>query len=205
MPLAPVFMSYVLSFTLLGTYWNNHHHLLQASTVVDGRTLWANLVPAFFAVARARSRTAWMGETAFAPVPTAVYGLVSLLAALSFLVLVRCLVANPGQTPTLAEAIGRDRKGLLSPLLYAIAIPFALVAPVIALALFVTVVSDLADPRPADRAAAREPWFVDARGSGRLTTSRERRVAPSSAAPGARAQPGVMPTTMSRSSGCLSR
>ena len=139
-PLAPVFVSYVLSFTLLGTYWNNHHHLLQASTVVDGRTLWANLF-LLFSLSLVPFGTAWMGETAFAPVPTAVYGLVSLLAALSFLVLVRCLVATPGQTPTLAEAIGRDRKGLLSPLLYAIAIPFALVAPVIALALFVTVVS----------------------------------------------------------------
>ena len=139
-PLAPVFGSYVLSFALLGTYWNNHHHLLQASTVVNGRVLWANLF-LLFSLSLVPFATAWMGETDFAPIPTAVYGLASLVAALAFLLVVHALIATPGQAPALAAAIGSDRKGIVSPVLYAIAIPFALFAPVIALLLYVGVVS----------------------------------------------------------------
>ena len=139
-PLGPVFLSYVLSFTLLGTYWNNHHHLLQAAKVVDGRVLWANLL-LLFGLSLVPFATAWMGETAFAPFPTAAYGVVSLMAALTFYVLVHSLIRCAGQTPTLAEAIGSDRKGMLSPVLYLLAIPIALVAPVVALALYFVVLS----------------------------------------------------------------
>ena len=139
-PLGPVFLSYILSFALLGTYWNNHHHLLQAAKVVDGRVLWANLF-LLFSLSLFPFATAWMGETVFGPVPTAAYGVVSLMAALTFYLLVHSLVAARGQAPTLAAAIGSDRKGMVSPLLYVIAIPFALVAPVIAFGLYVAVVS----------------------------------------------------------------
>ncbi len=139
-PLWPVFVSYVLSFALLGTYWNNHHHLLQASKVVDGRVLWANLHLLFW-LSLFPFATAWMGETHFAPEPTAAYGAVSLMAAFAFYFLVHGLIAARGQSPALAAAIGSDRKGMISPALYAIAIPVALVAPVVALALYVVVVA----------------------------------------------------------------
>jgi len=139
-PLWPIFLSYVLSFALLGTYWNNHHHLLQASTVVDGRVLWANLHLLFW-LSLVPFATGWMGETTFAPIPTAAYGLVSLMAALGFYLVVHSLTGAKGQAPALAAAIGSDRKGMVSPAIYVIAIPVSLVAPVIALALFIVVVS----------------------------------------------------------------
>ncbi len=139
-PLAPVFLSYVLSFATLGTYWNNHHHVLQAARVVDGRVLWANLA-LLFTLSLIPFATAWMGETVFAPFPTAAYGVVALTAAVTYYVLVRTLIRAPGQTPTLARAVGSDRKGMISPLIYVVAIPIALVAPAIAFLLYVTVVS----------------------------------------------------------------
>jgi uncharacterized membrane protein len=137
-PLVPVFFSYVLSFVILGIYWNNHHHLLQAARVVDGRVLWANLLLLFW-LTLFPFGTAWMGENEFAAVPTAAYGVVLLLAALAYFVLVRALIACPGQVPTLATAVGSDLKGKLSPLLYAIAIPVALVAPLLSVGLYVAV------------------------------------------------------------------
>ena len=133
-------MSYVLSFALLGTYWNNHHHLMQAAKVVDGRVLWANLA-LLFTLSLVPFATAWMGESVFAPVPTAVYGVVSLAAALAFYGVVHTLVRARGQDPTLAQAIGSDRKGLISPVIYAIAIPVALIAPAVAFVLFGVVIS----------------------------------------------------------------
>ncbi len=139
-PLAPVFVSYVLSFALLGTYWNNHHHTMQAARVVDGRVLWANLA-LLFSLSLVPFGTAWMGETIFAPVPTAVYGVVCLGAALTYFIFVHSLIRAPGQPPTLAEAVGRDRKGMVSPLLYAIAIPLALIAPPISFVLYATVLA----------------------------------------------------------------
>ncbi|MDQ2965575.1 MAG: TMEM175 family protein [Chloroflexota bacterium] len=138
LPLGPVFLSYVLSFAILGIYWNNHHHLLQAATVVDGRVLLANLHLLFW-LSLFPFGTGWMGESAFAPIPTAAYGAVMLLAAIAFYLLVRALIACRGQAPTLATAVGSDRKGKISPLLFAIAIPIALVAPLAAFGLFVLV------------------------------------------------------------------
>jgi TMEM175 potassium channel family protein len=138
LPLGPVFLSYVLSFAILGIYWNNHHHLLQAATVVDGRVLLANLHLLFW-LSLFPFGTAWMGESAFAPIPTAAYGAVMLLAAIAFYLLVRALIASHGQAPTLAAAVGSDRKGKISPLLFAIAIPIALVAPLVSFGLYVSV------------------------------------------------------------------
>ncbi len=135
--LAPVFTSYVLSFVILGIYWSNHHHLLQAARAVDGRVLWANLHLLFW-LSLFPFGTAWMGH-GFAALPTAAYGVVLLLAAIAYFILVRTLIAAPGQDPALAGAIGSDRKGKLSPVLYAVAIPVALVVPALAVALFVTV------------------------------------------------------------------
>jgi uncharacterized membrane protein len=139
-PLGAVFVSYVLSFALLGTYWNNHHHLLQVSSVVDGRVLWANLHLLFW-LSLFPFATGWMGESNFAPGPTAAYGVVSLGCAIAFYFLVHGLIHARGQTPKLAAAIGSDRKGMISPILYAIALPFAFVAPAVSFALYCVVVA----------------------------------------------------------------
>jgi len=135
-PLGPVFLSYILSFVYLGTYWNNHHHLLQAAKVVDGRVLWANLHLLFW-LSLFPFATGWMGENSFAAVPTAVYGFVFLMAAVGYTILVRALVAAPGQPAALAAAIGSDAKGKVSVIVFVAAIPVALVAPLVSLAGYV--------------------------------------------------------------------
>ena len=137
-PLWPVFLSYVLSFVYLGIYWNNHHHLLQAAHQVDGRVLWANLHLLFW-LSLFPFGTAWMGETSFAPIPVAAYGVVTLAAALAYYILVRALLRHEAPDSLLAQAVGKDRKGQISPLLYAIAIPVAFVAPLVSLGLYVLV------------------------------------------------------------------
>jgi uncharacterized membrane protein len=136
--LRPVFFSYILSFVILGIYWTNHHHLIQASKVVDGRVLWANLNLLFW-LSLFPFGAAWMGESSFAPIPTAVYGVPLLMAGVAYFILVRALIRAPGQPSTLAAAIGNDAKGKLSVVVYAFAIPIALVAPLLALALYVGV------------------------------------------------------------------
>jgi len=154
-PLGPIFLCYILSFALLGTYWNNHHHILQASKVVDGRVLLANLHLLFW-LSLFPFGTAWMGENHFAAVPTAAYGAILLMAAMAFYILIRTLIACEGQAPELAVAIGNDRKGKISPLVFAIAIPVALVAPLIAFGLYVAVVLIWVIPdRRVERALAR--------------------------------------------------
>jgi uncharacterized membrane protein len=138
-PLWPTFFSYLLSFALLGTYWANHHHLLHTATKVNGLVLWANIHLLFW-LSLFPFGTAWVGETHFGPIPVAAYGLLLLLAALAYFGVVRALIRVPGQTPTLAEAVGSDVKGKISPVLFAAAIPIALAAPVVALAIYVVVV-----------------------------------------------------------------
>jgi uncharacterized membrane protein len=137
-PLGPVLLSYVLSFINLGIYWNNHHHLLQAVHHVDGRILWANLHLLFW-LSLFPFSTAWMGENSFAPLPVAAYGVVLLAAAIAYTLLVRSLIAREGSESMLAEAVGRDRKGKISALLYAVAIPIALVAPWVSFAIYTLV------------------------------------------------------------------
>ncbi len=137
-PLAPVFLSYVLSFANVGIYWNNHHHLLQAADLVDGRVLWANLGLLFW-LSLLPFATAWMGQNALAPIPTAAYGLVLILAAVAYTLLVRALIAVRGQTPTLQVAIADDRKGKASLVAYAVALPAAIVVPVAAVVIYVAV------------------------------------------------------------------
>jgi uncharacterized membrane protein len=137
-PLLPVFLSYVLSFTFLGIYWNNHHHLLQAVERVDGRVLWANLHLLFW-LSLIPFVTGWMGENRFATWPVALYGLVLIGAGLAYYVLAHSLVILHGQDSALATAIGQDRKGKLSVLIYALAIPLAFVSTWIAGLLYVAV------------------------------------------------------------------
>jgi uncharacterized membrane protein len=134
----PVFLTYVLSYVFLGIYWNNHHHLLHAAERINGKILWANLHLLFW-LSLVPFVTGWMGENHFAPVPTAVYGVVMLIAGVAYLILQKAIVANQGPNSRLAAAMGHDVKGPISAFLYAIAIPLAFVREWIADALYVTV------------------------------------------------------------------
>jgi uncharacterized membrane protein len=139
-PLVPVFLTYILSFIFLGIYWNNHHHLLQATSRIGGGVLWANLHLLFW-LSLVPFVTGWMGENHFAPVPTAIYGAVLLGAAIAFTILVRAILAYEPPGSRLAEAIGKDRKGNISLVLYAMAIPLAFVNQWISDLIYVLVAS----------------------------------------------------------------
>ena len=123
-PLLPVFLTYVLSFVYLGIYWNNHHHMFQATERINGKILWANMHLLFW-LSLIPFATGWMGENHFAPLPTAVYGVVLLLAAVSYTILQTLIIAHQGEHSKLEDAVGRDMKGKLSMALYIIAIPLA--------------------------------------------------------------------------------
>jgi uncharacterized membrane protein len=123
-PLLPEFFSYVLSFIYIGIYWNNHHHMLQTTEKVTGGILWANLHLLFW-LSLFPISTAWMGENHFAALPTAIYGVVLLMAAIAYWFLQRTIIISQGEGSILARAIGRDIKGKISPLLYLLAIPLA--------------------------------------------------------------------------------
>jgi uncharacterized membrane protein len=127
-PLLPVFLSYVLSFVYIGIYWNNHHHMLCMTRRVTGGILWANMHLLFW-LSLIPFTTAWMGDTHFASVPAALYGVVLLACAIAYYVLQRAIIANQGAHSVLAAAVGGDRKGKLSPILYIAAIPAAFLHP----------------------------------------------------------------------------
>lgn len=116
-PLAPVLLCYVLSFIYVGIYWNNHHHMLSTIHRVSGGVLWANLHLLFW-LSLFPFTTAWMGENHFATSPTAVYGVVLLMAALAYRILQQALIGAEGSGSILRSAIGSDWKGKLSPVLY---------------------------------------------------------------------------------------
>ena len=137
-PLLPVFLTYVLSFVILGIYWVNHHHLLHATTRVDGRVLWANLHLLFW-LSLFPFVTGWMGENHFAALPTAGYAAVMFLAGVAYWLLSRAIVAREGKDSRLARALGRDAKGKASVALYAAAVPLAFVREWLADAIFVVV------------------------------------------------------------------
>jgi len=137
-PLLPVFLGYVLSFVYVGIYWNNHHHMLHACKRVSGAALWANLHLLFW-LSLLPFVTGWMGENHFAQLPTALYGGVLLMAAVGYWILQRTLIAAEGPDSVLARAIGSDRKGNLSVLIYAVAIPLAFFNPWFAQACYVIV------------------------------------------------------------------
>jgi uncharacterized membrane protein len=131
----PVLLTYVLSFVYLGIYWNNHHHMLQATDRVTGLILWANLHLLFW-LSLVPFTTAWMGENHFAAVPAAAYGIVLLAAALAFFALQRAIIRDQGIGSLVATAVGRDLKGKLSPLLYAAGIGLAFVSDWLAVAVY---------------------------------------------------------------------
>jgi uncharacterized membrane protein len=129
-PLLPVLFSYVLSFVYLGIYWNNHHHMLNCTHRVTGAVLWANLHLLFW-LSIVPFVTAWMGETAYDPVPIAAYGVVLLMDAIAYTILQNRLIATHGRDSKLARAVGRGAKEWLSLAGYLVAIPLAFIWPVV--------------------------------------------------------------------------
>ena len=125
-PLLPVFLSYVLSFAYVGIYWNNHHHLLHTAHRISGGVLWANLLLLFW-LSLFPFVTGWMGENHFAPLPTAIYGVVLMMAGASYKVLQWAIIASDGADALLAKAIGKDLKGNLSVVMYLAAILLAFI------------------------------------------------------------------------------
>jgi uncharacterized membrane protein len=134
-PLLPVFLGYVLSFTYVGIYWNNHHHLFHSAKQVSAGILWANLHLLFW-LSLFPFSAAWMGENYLAPTPTAAYGVVLLMAAIAYYILQCAIIARQGPNSLLARALGRDWKGKLSPAIYLAAIPLAFVSPWISSGLY---------------------------------------------------------------------
>ena len=126
--LLPIFLSYVLSFVFIGIYWNNHHHLLHACKHVNGAILWANTHLLFW-LSLIPFATGWMGENQFKQLPVAVYGVALLMPALAYYVLQRCIVRANGSDRSLADALGRDIKGKISPLFCVAGIGLAFVQP----------------------------------------------------------------------------
>ena len=124
-PVVPTLISYVLSFIYLGIYWNNHHHMLHTVDRVNGRILWANLHLLFW-LSLVPYITNWTGQNHFAPVPTAMYGVVLIMSGLAYRILQSCIIHQQGEDSKLAAAVGRDVKGKVSLACYAMAIPIAL-------------------------------------------------------------------------------
>jgi uncharacterized membrane protein len=137
-PLAPVFVSYVLSFVYVAIYWNNHHHLLHAVRFIDGRILWANLHLLFW-LSLIPFCSGWTGENNFETLPVALYGVVLFMCGIAYYILSRLLIAHQGRESNLAIALGSDRKGIVSLLLYIVAIPLAVFSAPAAFAVYVLV------------------------------------------------------------------
>ena len=135
-PLMPIFLSYVLSFIYVGIYWNNHHHMLQAVTVVSGAMLWANLHLLFW-LSLFPFTTGWMGENHFTAMPTALYGMVLFMAGIAYLLLQHAIIRAQGRDSILKKAVGRDWKGKVSSALYVVAIVVTLRSTWIAQAIYV--------------------------------------------------------------------
>ena len=133
----PVFLTYVLSFVYVGIYWNNHHHMLHATTRVTGGALWANLHLLFW-LSLVPFVTGWMGENHYEPLPTAAYGVVMLFAAISYVILQATLLRDP-HNQALSRAVGSDLKGKISLALYLASIPLAFVASWMSVAIYVAV------------------------------------------------------------------
>jgi uncharacterized membrane protein len=137
-PLLPVFFTYVLSFVYVGIYWNNHHHMMHAVKRVSGGVLWANLHLLFW-LSLLPFVTGWMGENHFGKLPSAIYGFVLMMAGVAYTILVRAIIAEEGNESVLAKAVGKDFKGNISVVLYAVAIPLAFFVQWSAQAIYVAV------------------------------------------------------------------
>ena len=140
-------LMYVLSYVYLGIYWSNHHHMLHVTTRVNGKILWANLHLLFW-LSLVPLMTAWMGSSGNAPIPTALYGVVLICAAQAYTIMQNAIITFEGPDSALAAAVGRDRKGLISRILYVVGIGAAFVAPWISDALYATVAAVWLVPDP---------------------------------------------------------
>ena len=138
LPIVPVFLSYVLSFTFVGIYWNNHHHMLHAIKTVSGAALWANLHLLFW-LSLTPFVTAWMDENDFAAAPVALYGVILLMSAVAYYLLAHILIRDNGPDCALAKAIGKDRKGVASIAIYLFGVIASIWSPWISIALYVVV------------------------------------------------------------------
>lgn len=137
-PLLPVFLSYVLSFIYVGIYWNNHHHMLHTVKTVTGGVLWANLNLLFW-LSLFPFATGWMGENHFAAMPTAIYGFILLMAAISYYILQQLIIRADGKDSVLKRAVGSDWKGKLSPAFYIAGIISAHFVPLLGVSFYVAV------------------------------------------------------------------
>jgi len=137
-PIVPSALAYVLSFIYLGIYWNNHHHMLHATDRINGSILWANLHLLFW-LSLVPFATAWMGRNYLDAVPTALYGCILIMCALAYVILQDRIIKEEGANSRLAAAIGKDRKGIASLVLYAAAIPLAFFRPWLADLLYAAV------------------------------------------------------------------
>ncbi len=137
-PIIPVFLTYLLSFIYLAIYWNNHHHLLQATTRISGGVLWANFNLLFW-LSLFPFATGWMGLNHFEPIPTAVYGGVLMLAAIAFYILLLVIIRAQGADSEIAAVLGSNIKGKISPFIYALGIVVSFIQPWVAVALYVLV------------------------------------------------------------------
>ncbi len=137
-PILPQFTCYILSFIFIGIYWSNHHHMMQAVERITGPVLWANLHLLFW-LSLIPFMTAWVGLNGFASLPVALYGVVMLCAAIAYTILVRSLISCHAHNQTLAKAIGDDRKGNVSMLIYALSVIMAFYQPLVACAGYVLV------------------------------------------------------------------
>jgi uncharacterized membrane protein len=154
--MAPSFLSYVLSFIYIGIYWNNHHHMLHTVHRVSGGILWANLHLLFW-LSLFPLATTWVGQNHLAATPTAIYGVILLMAGVAYYILQKTIIAKEGTHSILASAIGRDWKGKLSPLIYVVAALLAYVNPIIANLLYAVVALIwLVPDRRIERALRRE-------------------------------------------------
>lgn len=136
--LLPVFISYILSFINIGIYWNNHHHMMHAAKHVNGKVLWANIHLLFW-LSLFPFATDWMGENHFTTLPVALYGVVSFCAGTAYYILSRYLIASHGVNSTLAIALGKDNKGIISMVLYLAGILFCFINAWIGFGLYVVV------------------------------------------------------------------
>ena len=146
-PILPSFLTYVLSYVFLGIYWTNHHHMIHATERINGAVLWANLHLLFW-LSLVPFVTGWMGENHNAPLPTAAYGVVLLMAAIAYTILALAIVRHEGPTSKLAAAMGRDVKGKVSLGAYLAAVPLAFVNPWIAVAMYALVAGIWLIPDP---------------------------------------------------------
>lgn len=137
-PLLPVFLSYVISFIYIGIYWNNHHHMMAVVEHVSGKILWANIHLLFW-LSLVPFATAWMGENNFTLWPVALYGILLMMAAVAYYILAQALIKLHGKNSTLAKAIGRDQKGIISLVIYALGVALCFVNSRISLALYALV------------------------------------------------------------------